>query len=458
MKANIHRERDHERTVIKNGIRVGLMIVFFLNLVFLYPASVSYAQSTTITLSPDPAAIQGCEELEVDIMINDVTDLWAADVRLSFDPGVLEVVDQDAGKTGVQIADGPLLNPSWYGFQEHADNTAGTIQYAVTQFNPDLPVSGSGVLATITFRAKSAGSSALTYTYTKLSDREGNELPADTTDGSVSTTAPASPDVGIAKANATDLTLSWPGISGAAEYDIFRGTSPYFTPSALPLDTIPGSSYTDAGVMGDASTNYYYVVKSVCDSGFSSQNSNRVGEYDYALSSASAANYNDIAMALSVPGVNDAESLANYAGSSVNYVLKYQASSQSFQIYSVGNPGSNYSLSVGDYVFLITDSTTPSTLALAGDVPAPGSVQFSLVTGTASMYNFVSLPLDRGDLQDASDVAADIGSGVSRVMKYNSGTQLFEIYSPGNPASDFPMRIGEPFMLFLTSAAPGQWP
>jgi hypothetical protein len=442
----------------RHTVRLTFLLVFSVIAGLLYSPSSTYAQSTTITLSPSPAAIQGCEEIEVDIVITDVSDLWAADVRLSFDPSVLEVVDKDAGKSGVQIADGDLLNASWYGFSEHADNTTGTIQYAVTQFSPDDPVSGSGVLATITFRAKSVGSTPLDFTYSKLSDRDGAELPADTTGSSVSTSAPGSPDVDITQASSSDVTLNWSAVSGVVEYDIFRGTSPYFTPVDPALDTIPGTSYPDSNVLGDTGTNYYYVVQSVCEHGFSSGSSNRVGEYDYPLTGASSSNYNDIAMSLSVSSITDAASLASYMGSSVNYVLKYQAPLQTFQFYTVGNPGSNFPISTGDFIYLITNQNAPAARALVGDVPVPGSVSFTFSTGSSSMYNFISLPLDQGDLNSASDVAEDIGAGVAAVMKYNISSQSFQFYSPGNPGTDFSLVIGEPFAVVLTSDAPTVWP
>ena len=55
------------------------------------------------------AAIHGCETIPVEVRVNDVTDLYAVDVKVAFDPSVLEVVDADPAKPGIQVQDGGFL-------------------------------------------------------------------------------------------------------------------------------------------------------------------------------------------------------------------------------------------------------------------------------------------------------------------------------------------------------------
>jgi hypothetical protein len=153
--------------------------------------------------------------------------------------------------------------------------------------------------------------------------------------------------------------------------------------------------------------------------------------------------------------------MASYAGNYVKRVLRYNAGTQLFQMYDVGDLDTNFPLLVGDFVFLLVDNTVPDpkVLSLVGNVPAEKSVVFkSLASGTPAKYNFVSLPLDREDLTTASAVAADIGSGVVRVLRFNAPVQLFQMYDVGDPDTDFPLTIGEPFVLLLTTGAPSQWP
>jgi hypothetical protein len=169
-----------------------------------------------------------------------------------------------------------------------------------------------------------------------------------------------------------------------------------------------------------------------------------------------ALKYNDIALVLQVPGVTDAASLASYAGSWVVSVLRFNASTQSYVRYDVGEPDTNFPLSIGDFVFLYVGAS-PSVLSLVGGVPDQGAVSFALVSGSPAKYNFVSLPLDKGSLA-ASAVAADIGAGVVRVLRYRSETQTFEAHDVGEPDTDFLLSMGEPLILQLGVGAPARWP
>ena len=134
----------------------------------------------------DPATVAGPlgTTIDIDIYVENVVDLYGADVRLGFDPTVLEVIDAEpdpeAEVDPIQIT--PLdtfLSPDFVvrkglGYAEDPD----VIWYAVTQVNPSEAVSGSGPLARISFRALEAGSFTLPITYHKLARRDSLEIPS----------------------------------------------------------------------------------------------------------------------------------------------------------------------------------------------------------------------------------------------------------------------------------------
>ncbi len=130
----------------------------------------------------DPATVAGPlgTAVDVDIYVENVVELYGADVRLGFDPAALQVVDDDPATDGIQIT--PLdtfLSPDFVvrkglGYAEDPD----VIWYAVTQVNPSEAVSGSGPLARISFRALEAGSFTLPITYHKLARRDSLEIPS----------------------------------------------------------------------------------------------------------------------------------------------------------------------------------------------------------------------------------------------------------------------------------------
>ena len=238
----------------------------------------------SISFSPAAAVIQGCETIAVEVRVSDVNELYGADVKVTFDPSVLEVVDADPVEDGIQVQAGSFLAP---GFVVHdaADNTAGSLEYAVSQVAPSLPVNGSGVLFTIRFRAKSvATASTLTFTLAELTDLDGLLLPVTLLDDMVTTLAPAVPSaLDIAKLNPADVQLSWGESSGVANYHLYRKTLPYFTPVNPAHKVTTDLSVDDLGALGDPAENFYYVVESACANDFHSGYSNRVGEFDFAL-------------------------------------------------------------------------------------------------------------------------------------------------------------------------------
>lgn len=136
----------------------------------------------------DPATVVGPlgGTVNVDIYVEDVVNLWAADVRIAFDETVVQVVDADPAPnaTGIQIQ--PLdtfLSPDFTvrkGVYELDGQTI--IWYATTQVNdpsnPKQPATGSGPLAKITFQALQAGQFTLPIIYQKIVSRDGIQIPA----------------------------------------------------------------------------------------------------------------------------------------------------------------------------------------------------------------------------------------------------------------------------------------
>jgi hypothetical protein len=127
------------------------------------------------------------ETVELDIAVQDVTDLYGALVRLAFDPSVVQVRDADPrpSSAGVQIRPGDFLDPLQFVTINEADNTAGEIEFAVTQLYPAEARSGSGVLATVIFEAVGQGASPVQWVEVLLGDDTPQEIPTGTQDGEV---------------------------------------------------------------------------------------------------------------------------------------------------------------------------------------------------------------------------------------------------------------------------------
>ncbi len=76
---------------------------------------------------------------------------------------------------------------------------------------------------------------------------------------------------------------------------------------------------------------------------------------------------------------------------------------------------------------------------------------------TPGGFNFVSLPLQRANLNDAGEVAADIG-GINSMLKWNEATQTFRFFVPPVTGDNFPMMVGAPIVVDLATSGPNVWP
>jgi hypothetical protein len=132
---------------------------------------------TLLKIAPQTLKVRIGKQTSVELEVEKVTELYGAQLRIRFDPEVLEVIDTDPSQSGVQIEPGPMLSPDFV-VQNLADNEAGTIDYALTQLPPSKPSSGDGVIARITFRAKKAAVSQIQFDQFLLANTQGAGIEA----------------------------------------------------------------------------------------------------------------------------------------------------------------------------------------------------------------------------------------------------------------------------------------
>ncbi len=102
----------------------------------------------------------------INISVTNVTDLYAVEFDLSFDPSVLRC-DSFSG--------GSFLGAT-VGFDPTIDNTAGTINGYSRSRVGTSGVSGSGTIATIQFTGITSGTSALTFSGVRLMDSSSSDI------------------------------------------------------------------------------------------------------------------------------------------------------------------------------------------------------------------------------------------------------------------------------------------
>lgn len=160
-----------------------------------YPAVAAPAAPTVVRPDPLQSTVEINQTVTVTLFVVDVADLYGADIRLTFDPAILQVVDSDPAAAGVQISPrADLLKPDFV-VKRKACNAAipadpdcaggGLVWYAATQIKPTAPATGSGPLAAITFRRIAPGDAILTITSQELVTRTGQVIVAQAVEGRV---------------------------------------------------------------------------------------------------------------------------------------------------------------------------------------------------------------------------------------------------------------------------------
>ena len=162
-------------------------------------------------------------------------------------------------------------------------------------------------------------------------------------------------------------------------------------------------------------------------------------------------------------GKFNAEGLASIVGPGVHQVLEWNPKSGSYLSYVPGIGGDEIPLKVGGVYWLALDSLANSTVSFLGDVPAKGSVKFTLTRPASGscVYNDISIPLDflldHPTVTTAETLAQDIEQ-VDHILQWDPNAQNWLKYTPGSSVDNFTIKIGYPYHVCLKPGGKTTWP
>lgn len=157
----------------------------------------------------------------------------------------------------------------------------------------------------------------------------------------------------------------------------------------------------------------------------------------------------------------NADGLAAITGSGVVQVLTWNPATASYLSWDpAAQDGNNFALTVGGVYRLVLDSAANTIVSFVGDVPAQGSVSFTLTrpAGSGCTINDISLPLDQAGITTADQLATAVGN-VSQVLEWNPVTQTYLSWDVvAQDGNNFATKIGYPYRLCLLTGGDTNWP
>lgn len=149
------------------------------------------AQGASVLVQPGSQSVAVGGTVTVNVRIEGVTDLYGAEVHMTFSPSVVQVQDADGNAAnGVQVATGDIFaGKNAFNALNSANNSTGTIDYAISLLGEPSGVSGAGTLFSVTFRGVSQGLSAIAFVTVMLASRTGGAIAATTVNGTITVTA-----------------------------------------------------------------------------------------------------------------------------------------------------------------------------------------------------------------------------------------------------------------------------
>ncbi|MBI5965064.1 MAG: LysM peptidoglycan-binding domain-containing protein [Chloroflexi bacterium] len=229
----------------RNVLAIRILLILMVMVMSLMGTSALAQSGTVVRVDPSAASAQVNDNVNLSIKVDNVANLTAIELHLSFNPGVLEVLQVTNG--GFVVAD--------FTAQSIFDNTAGTIDYAVAQMNRPA-AQGSGTLLNISFRAKANGNSTVALRPTQavpsgllLSDQNGMAISASWVGGNVNVgNAPTNTSTPVTPGTIT-VTLVTPATATQTPSATVTGTPPTATVTPTPTATTPAPP--PSGILGN---------------------------------------------------------------------------------------------------------------------------------------------------------------------------------------------------------------
>ncbi|MFH1084849.1 MAG: hypothetical protein V1772_03700, partial [Chloroflexota bacterium] len=237
-----------------------LLLVFALLTSWVGAAAPAADPSLAVTLpriyfSPSPVEVGLGLTNEVKVMIQGISGMHGAQVRIAFPKSIVRVKDAYPAEPGTQVKHGDMFVPAnTYIIKNDADNSAGRVEYILSLIRKNVVVNGSGILLTIPLEPVATGTGVLSFVEVILCEPDGTTIKVQIDSGQVT--------VNVVAATSTPTFTPAP----TSTTDPAQSVTPSVTPSSSPEPAVrvraaPVSQQTPVGGNGVLQVR----VDNVCD-------------------------------------------------------------------------------------------------------------------------------------------------------------------------------------------------
>jgi hypothetical protein len=217
--------------------------------------AIAAATTPTVTFAPSPVEIGLGTIRNVDIVVENVTGLYAVELRVAFPNGLAQVVDANPSLPGVQIRDGNIFaGYDTYPIQNTANNSTGRIEYILSVTGSETGMTGSGIIASIPLQGLHLGNAAMSFVEVILAERDGTRISAVMNGGQVSldvvtrTSAPTATSPGLGTPTLTATVTPTGGAPGATSTPTRTATPTILGPTQVRV--VPDNLVLGVGMTG----------------------------------------------------------------------------------------------------------------------------------------------------------------------------------------------------------------
>jgi hypothetical protein len=190
-------------------ISTAFLTMLILTLILTVNTNLGFSQETPVVYV-DPSTVTGLlpsQNFTVAVKIANVTNLYGFDIRLQWDPSILDYVSHVAKWPVETYPDGVLYSPG-FKLKDEVNTTAGTYWLSATSLIPAPSFNGTGTFFEITFQVKAIGRCLLEIYFHDLADKGAQPINHTVENGFFSNYVPTPATISVNPSKIIDADLT----------------------------------------------------------------------------------------------------------------------------------------------------------------------------------------------------------------------------------------------------------